>query len=216
MLDILMPVKVEAIAQALTEVEVVDLVDGVEQTSYEFQGAIPCLEDLSDVPTRIIVCVDGGTNEDVELLRRYLPASSCEWSLMQNDGVLGYEKTLIELIKAVRNEFVAIVPANISVDDNQWFGKMQVVFTKDPHCFMVASDVPQTVSATMPPFRLDHKTHPKSEFFLTRRTALQNVAQFSGSEDFSRKAVQMGGTRWIAPGVRYGDADYAREEAGKV
>lgn len=204
MLDVLMPVSVESLTNSVVEF------------GTEYRGAIPSIVDLTDVPMRLVVCVDGGTREDVALLQRYLPSLSCEWSLMQNDGVLGLERTMSELIGSVRNEYIAIVPANIWVNDPQWFGKMQVAFTKDQHCFMVASDVPETVSATLPPFRLDYKVNPKSGFFLTRKLALANVGQFSGSEDFSRKANQLGGTRWIAPGVRYGDADYAREKTRTV
>jgi hypothetical protein len=208
MLDVLMRVSVENIRNAVIEVETDD---GVE-----YEGAIPCLEELTDVPLRLCVCVDGGTEEDIALLRRYLPASSCEWTLMQNDGVLGYERTMAELSKVVKNDFVAVVPAGIWVDDPQWFGKMQVVFTKDPHCFMVAADVPNTVAATVPPIRLDHKTHPESGFFMTRAPALLNVNTFTCSADFSRRAHQMGGTRWVASGVRYGEAPHAREKTGTV
>ncbi len=204
MLDILMSVSVKNIPNAVTEI------------GDEYEGAIPSLAELTDVPARLVVCVDGGTSEDVELLRRYLPASSLEWVLMQNDGVLGYERTLAEMVKVCKNEFVAIVPASIWVDDPKWFGKMQVVFTKDPHCFMVAADAPNTVMASMPPFKLDHRQHPKSEFFLTRKAALQNVTQFSSCEDFSRKAQQMGGTRWMAGGVRYCEAPNAREKTGTI
>ena len=202
-----MPVSVEDIPNALTEVEKLNKM-GERETSYA--GAIPQLEELTDVPFRLVVCVDGGTAEDVELLQAYLPNAKCEWVLMQNSGVQGYAYTINELAKSCRNEFVAIVPPKVWVDDNVWFGKMQVVFTKDQHCFMVAADVPNTISATVPPFRLDHKTHPQSDFFLSRRSALQNVGAFDGSEDFSRKAHQCGGTRWIASGVRYGEASASK------
>ena len=200
MLDILMPVDVKDIPHALTETQELDK-DG--QEVYRYVGAIPQLEELTDVPFRLVICVDGGTREDVEILQTYLPGAKCEWSLMQNDGVKGYEYTLGELCKAIRNEFVAIVPANIWVDDEKWFGKMQVVFTKDQHCFMVSADVPNTISATVPPFKLDHKRHSKSPFFLSRKAALMNIGAFSGGEDMSRKAHLLGGTRWVASGVRY-------------
>jgi len=203
MLDILMPVDVKDLKHVLTETKTVS--ESGEEV-YFYVGAIPQLEESTDVPFRLVVCVDGGTQEDVAMLRTYLPGGKCEWVLLQNEGVQGPAHTMAELVGAVRNEFVAIVPARIWVDDPKWFGKMQVVFTKDPHCFLVAGDVPNTINATVPPFKLDHKTHPKSDFFLTRKAALQNMGMFTGSENFSRQAHQLGGTRWVASGVRYRDA----------
>ena len=211
MLDILVPISVGDLNNALTELELEK--DGISVT--EYHGAIPSIETNSDVPIRLIVCVDGGTREDVELLQRYLPTCSCAWTLSQNMGVKGFAYTLSELARSARNEFVAIVPGNILVEDPKWFGKMQVVFTKDPHCFMVAADVPNTVMASMAPFKLDHRRHPKSEFFLTRKAALQNVGSFEGVESFSRQALALGGTRWIAGGVRFRKAN-ARETTGTV
>lgn len=186
MLDILMPVGVSDIPNALR--------------------AIENLVEFTDVPFRLLVCVDGGTREDVEPLQAFLPAIKPEWNLMQNTGVQGFPFTISELAKSVRNEFVAVVPPNIWVNDPKWFGKMQVVFTKDQHCFMVAGDVPETVMASTPPFKLVYNRHPTSNFFLSRRAAMQNVGEFSSSEDFSRQANQLGGTRWVASGVRYSDA----------
>ncbi len=212
MLDVLMPVKVEEIPLAITETERMAS-DGTIETIY--LGAVPRLEMFTDVPFRLIVCVDGGTHEDVALLRRYLPSATCEWALMQNVGVQGFGFTMAELTKHLHYEFVAIVPARIWIDDPKWFGKMQVVFTKDPHCFMVAADVPNTLSSTVPPIKLDHKRHPKSDFLLTRRAAMKNVGSFEGSEDFSRQAHQLGGTRWVASGVRYEEAN-AREDVGAL
>jgi hypothetical protein len=212
MLDVLMPVGVKEIGLALTNSKALDA-QGQEFITQV--GSIPQLEEHTDVPFRLVVCVDGGTREDVELLANYLPNARCEWVLLQNDGVQGYAYTLNELSKTLRNEFVAVVPPNIWVDDSVWFGKFQVVFTKDPHCFMVSGDVPNTISATVPPFKLDHKRHSKSPFFLSRRAAMMNVGSFESAIDFSRKAHQLGGTRWVASGVRYGDAN-AREEAGTL
>lgn len=212
MLDILMPVAVEDLAHALTEIQELNK-EGEEV--FRCVGAIPQLEEMTDVPFRLVVCVDGGTREDVEPLQRYMPGASFEWALMQNTAVMGFAYTVGELAKTARNDWIAIVPAHIWVDDPKWFGKMQVVFTKDPHCFMCAADVPNTLSATVPPFRLDHKRHSKSDFFLSRRAAMQNVGQFEGSEDFSRQAHQLGGTRWVASGVRFRDAHAHEKDRAK-
>ena len=212
MLDVLMPVSVEDLPHALTEVAGLAK-DG--SPTIQHVGAIPHLEEVTDVPFRLVVCVDGGTREDVEPLQTYLPGAKCEWALMQNSGVMGFAYTVSELAKTCRNDWIAIVPAHIWVDDPKWFGKMQVVFTKDPHCFMCAADVPNTLSSTVPPFRLDHKRHSKSNFFLSRRAAMQNVGQFESSEDFSRQAHQLGGTRWVASGVRYRDAHAHKTDRAK-
>lgn len=212
MLDILMPVGVKELPLALTESKTLDA-QGQEMISYV--GAIPSLEDTTDVPFRLVVCVDGGTTEDVGLLQAYLPNAKCEWVLMQNDGVQGYAYTLNELVKTIRNEFVAVVPPSIWLQDPVWFGKFQVVFTKDPHCFMVSGDVANTISATVPPFKLDHKKHSGSPLFLSRRAAMMNVGSFENAVDFSRQAHQLGGTRWVASGVRYGETN-ASETTGAL
>lgn len=204
MLDVLMPVSLADLPHVLIEL------------GETYEGSIPRLEQFTDVPFRLVVCVDGGTQEDIELLQRYLPAAACsQWVLMQNEGVQGMATTIRELLTAVQNQFVAIVPGHIWVDDPKWFGKMQVVFTKDQHCFMVATDVPNTASANLPPVKLDHRHHPQSSFILTRSAVLKNVQMFLDSEDLSRTALKMGGTRWVAPGVRYMDAN-ARANLGQL
>lgn len=195
MLDVLMPVRSEEIGQALTVFE-----QGDDEV---FVGSIMRVGKHTDVPFRLLICIDGGTAADARTLRRFLPGVSHEWLLLANEGVRGYSFTLRELCSRVRSEFVAVLPGNIWLDDPKWFGKMQVVFTKDPHCYMVAADVPQTVSASMPPQKLTHRDHPNSEFFLTRRAALLNVGEFDDAEHFSRRSMQLGGSRWIASGVRY-------------
>jgi hypothetical protein len=166
------------------------------------------------------VVVDGGTREDAALLMRYLPTLS-DWVLDQNDGVLGIPKTLSAMLAGARNQFVAVVPPFIWLNDEKWFGKMQVVFTKDPHCMMVAGDVPHTSSSTMPPIKLDHKTHPASPFFLTSLNSARNVLGISPLDEvdywreYSKRALALGGTRWVASSVRYGDA-HAGQAAGSL
>ena len=212
MLDIMMPVSLEDLASTVVETHELDQ-SGQDIVVYD--GAIPRLERFTDVPFRLVVCVDGGTREDVEFLKAYLPISTCEWALMQNNGVQGFAYTMSELVRATQKEFVAFVPANIWVDDDKWFGKMQVVFTKDPHCFMVAGDVPNTASTMVPPVKLTHSQHPRSDFFLSRQAAIQNVVRFTGAKDFSEQAHQLGGTRWVAPGVHYLDT-HARKDDRKL
>lgn len=207
MLDVMMPVSVDDIRSAVTEL------------GDEYVGAIPRLVQHTDVPFRIVVQVDGGLREDVELLERYMPTLSQEWVLNQSGQIKGYSATVSEMLDSCRNEFVAVVPSYIWMDDEKWFGKMQVVFTKDPHCFMVSADVPNTIAATVPPFKLDHRRHSKSQLFLTRKAVIQNIGMPLLGEDvgetFSKTAIQLGGTRWVASGVRYGDV-HAREKAGAV
>lgn len=189
MLDILMPVSVSRIPDVLSTVE--------------------DIKKNTDVPFRLVVCVDGGTRDDIRELESGLMAAEREWVLRQNSGVQGLPNTLDSLVESVRNEFIAVIPCGTRILDAAWFGKMQMPFTKDPHCFMVAADVPHTQASSAPPFRLDHKTHPKSGFFLTRKNPLQNIVTFTDSEDFSTKALRLGGTRWIASGVRYGETEIA-------
>lgn len=185
-----------------------------------YEGAIPNVVRDVDVPFRIHVVVDGGTREDVALLQRYMPTLG-QWSLEQNEGVHGIPRTLSAMLSFAQNPWIAVVPPSTWLDDPKWFGKMQVVFTKDPHCMMVAADVPNTLSSTMPPVKLDHKTHPVSPFFLSTANAVRNVLGVSPLteaeywREFSQRALGLGGTRWVASAVRYGDA-HASQETGAL
>lgn len=176
-----------------------------------YEGSLPRLIADTDVPLRVSVVVDGGTQEDVALLRRYMPTLS-DWSLNQNNSVQGIPRTLTAMLSFARNQFVAVFPPNIWMDDVKWFGKMQVVFTKDPHCMMVSGDTPNTTFSSAPPLKLDHKTHPVSPMFLTSLNAARNVLGISPLDEvdywreYSQRALKLGGTRWVASGVRYQDA----------
>jgi hypothetical protein len=209
-LDILMAIPVADLPLAVSEFS-----DG---DKFWHEGAIPSLVRDVDVPFRMSVVIDGGTRDDAALLQRYMPTLE-DWQLDQNDGVQGIPKTLTAMLTFARNPFIVVVPPNIWVRDPKWFGKMQVVFTKDPHCMMVAADVPETVSATMPPQRLDHKTHPSSPFFLTNNNGARNVLgagpllEKAYWREYSLRARDIGGTRWVASSVRYGDS-HASAETG--
>ncbi len=207
-----MPISVKDIPLAISEF--------YDDDGVQYDGAIPSLLRDTDVPFRLCVVVDGGTREDAALLMRYLPTLP-DWVLDQNDGVMGIPKTLTAMLSFARNQFVAVVPPFIWMNDEKWFGKMQVVFTKDPHCMMVAGDVPHTASSTMPPIKLDHKTHPVSPFFLTSLNSARNVLGISPLDEvdywreYSQRALALGGTRWVASSVRYGDA-HAGQAAGSL
>ncbi len=203
MLDILMPVSVKDLPLVVQEIQ---NPDGVV-----YEGSLPRLVTDTDVPCRFSVVVDGGTREDIALLQRYMPTLS-DWSLNQNNSVQGISRTTSAMLSFARNQFVAVIPPHIWMDDVKWFGKMQVVFTKDPHCMMVMTDVPNTTFSAAPPFKLDHKTHPVSPMFLTSLNAARNVLGISPIDEadywreYSQRALQLGGTRWVASGVRYQDA----------
>lgn len=213
MLDVLMPVRVDEIKLALGDYLGWDPEDGVIELPKSGRGAIDLLGEMTDVPFRLVICVDGGMRDDYEPLQRYLPDAPFEWQILHNEAVRGERYTLGVLADAVRNEYVAVIPPYIWVDDPKWFGKMQVVFTKDQHCFMVAGDAPNTVSSTLHPVKLDRIHHPKHKFFLSKKERFKNVGAFTSVEDFSRKAYQLGGTRWVAPGVRF---DLVRNEHADI
>ncbi len=212
MLDILIPISVKDLPLAVVEIQNPD--------GMVYDGAIPSLVRDVDVPHRICVSVDGGTREDVAPLQRYLPTLE-DWVLDQNTGVQGIPRTLTAMLSFARHPFIAVVPPHIWTKDVKWFGKMQVIFTKDPHCMMVGADVPDTASSTMPPVKLDHKTHPVSPFFLTTLNSVRNVLGINPLNEveywreFSQRALSLGGTRWVASSVRYGDA-HAGQAAGSL
>lgn len=208
MLDILMPVSVKDLPLVVQEIQ---NPDGVI-----YEGSLPRMVANTDVPIRVCVCVDGGTKEDTALLRRYMPTLT-DWNLEQNLFVSGIPQTLTAMFSGVRNQFVVVVPPNIWMDDVKWFGKMQVVFTKDPHCMIVAVDSPNTSFSSAPPGKLDHKTHPVSPMFLTTLNAARNVMGIGPLDEvdywreYSQRALRLGGTRWVASGVRYQDAHAGKD-----
>ena len=212
MLDILMPVSVKDLPLVVQEI---DNPDGMT-----YEGALPRLVADTDVPCRFCVVVDGGTREDVALLQRYMP-TLVDWNLEQNSGVEGIPSTLSAMLTSARNQFIVVVPPHIYLDDPKWFGKMQVVFTKDPHCMIVGADVANTVDSNAHPVKLGYKIHPVSPMFLTTLNAVRNVLgagplrEGDYWREFSQRAHGLGGTRWVASGVRHRDA-HAGQETGTL
>lgn len=195
MLDILMPI----------------LVSNTDQ-------AIRCIDDLcenTDVPFRIIAIVDGGNRQDISELEARLKGGEkqFEWKLNQTSGTAYFNVTLKFAMDAIENQWVALIPPEVSIVDPQWFGKLQVVFTKDPHCYMV-DGIPDTKAATMIPIKRDHHHLAKGcRFFLSTKMSMDNLKGFPPdtfdiAHWMQREALRQGGTVWCAQGARFHIMDH--------
>lgn len=190
MLDILMPISASNVEQA-----------------------IQCIDSLcehTDVPFRIIAVVDGGVRQDIGELEARLKGGDeqFKWVLHQTSATVYFNEALLLAMNEIKNQWVALVPPEVSIVDPQWFGKLQVVFTKDPICYMV-DGVPDTKAAAMIPMKRG-RHHPARDcrFFLSTKISMGNLKEIPAHTSdvvnwMQRESLRQGGTVWCAQGVRF-------------
>jgi hypothetical protein len=168
--------------------------------------ALTAIEKNTDVPFRVLVMVDGGVRKDFEALEGFLAGFNSSWRLLHNNPSVGPKLT-------------AIIGPEVRLLDPQWFGKVQVVFHRDPICG-VADTWPNTKSATLHPVRRAHN-NPTSEGcrFAVVQTAFAKKTHPFGLVDpvnfWSRFCMSNGGSGWAVPSVRYALVDHYPHELGK-
>jgi hypothetical protein len=187
MLDVIFPIQAENLGLAKESLE--------------------SIEEKTDVPVRFIVVVDGGTADDHAPLKACLNGMTSEFVMLHNEQHEYLNACIRDAIPSVRNQFVALITPDVRIEDNQWFGKMQQVFAKDPHAFIV-DGLPNTPSSTQPPLRRDtHRAAQGTRFaLLLSRELLHMGAPVKDAEPvtfWSQRAMASGGSSWHAPGVRF-------------
>jgi hypothetical protein len=187
-------------------------------------GLVPdCLTAIAkhtDIPFRVIVMVDGGLRKDFEELELHLASFEHPWKLLHNSPEVGLNQTLREGLEECIQKLTAVIAPEVRLMDSQWFGKMQVVFQRDPICG-IADTWPNTKSATLHPIRRA-QNNPTSEGcrFAMLQTAFAKKTPPYGSVDpmtfWSRSCMANGGSGWAVSGVRYTETEHSPHELGKV
>lgn len=134
-----------------------------------------------------------------------------DWDLIEWPGSIYVQRAIENSISRMRQEFVLILPPWIEFTDDRWFGKLQQPYVYDQQCMLVAVPSPGDPQTTLPPAKFDRRRHPSTEAILTRRNVLQDIVPNMSAvrtvaewvSEFSRVAEIRGGTRWLAPAVRY-------------
>lgn len=182
--------------------------------------AIESIGKHTDVPFRLIVMIDGGVRTDFGKLESYLASCNHAWKLMHNNPAVGLNQTLREGLEECTSKLTAIIAPEVRLQDPQWFGKMQVVFNRDPICG-IADTWPNTKSATLHPVRRVHSNPTAAGCrFAMVQTVFARKTQTFGAADpmafWSRYCMSNGGSAWAVPGVRYTEVEHYAHELGKV
>ncbi len=172
-----------------------------------FGGSLIALEKNTEVPFRLLVMMDGGTRDDFAVLESYLSGAEYEWNLVHERQPVYYSACVSELFSHVKNKMVALIPPEVTVNDDNWYGKMQLVFMRDPNALVAFAD--EETPGSLPPHRLPHNFHPEEPMMLMTKHVTEAMPQHSSlftAKTFAAKvsswAHGYGGNRWGAPSVR--------------
>lgn len=179
------------------------------------ERTIQVIEDLTDVPVRLIVVVDGGSSNHYAPLESWLKGMKSEFVVLHNAEMQYLNSCIRSALPYIRSEYAALIPADHELLDDQWFGKMQAPFIKDPQAFVVDGQ-PNTKSSTQAPARRSPtRVAEGTRFALLRSKALIAMGAPLKDEEpvtfWSRQAFTRGGTSWVATGARYTVIDTGKE-----
>lgn len=184
--------------------------------SHNLQATLGCLEGIernTAFPYRLIVCVDGGSRDDlhrVELLMREMKQSGTycqEIHLLRNSKTLYEAETLARCFDQIKREYVAVVPGTVLIDGPKWFDELWRPFQQDSLC-MLTSNQPEVLATSVQPFRMSKKdVISQSAVILTKRKQLQALGwRFDDVDLFLGQRlvdeVHKNGARcWTVPGI---------------
>ena len=185
------------------DVAVVGSVDELASNPEVFDA----IHENTDVPFRFVVVAFGGRERDLDVLRAHLQGLGRDWVLVFDEHVHSSEwgKAVAKALPLLQGQLVAVVRPQIRITDPEWFGKMQVVFLKDPVA-MVALTEEGLPGNTMPPNRIQHGFKTSCGLLMLRKQPFQAatfVITDSSPNAFSSLAKQVGGTSWVIPSVRF-------------
>lgn len=157
----------------------------------------------------IVVSIDGEIPEesigDITSMLHGLRGD--KWKLMQSSH--GLNHAIDRDVGLATSEFVAVVPADRHVHDAEWFGKMQMPFTKDHTCGMVFA-FDSMAGNTRPPHRWDTRYPVAGTMFMLKRFAIKEArgaVKFAVVANDYAICLQhalhsLALTTWAAPSVR--------------
>lgn len=164
--------------------------------------------ECTDVPVRIVSVLDGGDTEQLNELHSVFHSLDVQWVLLHNESPHHLGGALKDAVTVAEAPLIAIIPPEVMLDDERWFGKMQRVVSVDPLCGIIDAD-PNTKSTSLAPVKRPRHRYPESSklALLTKRFA-PNIAKIRDVDEnpirtLSSIAMDVGLTSWSAPGVRY-------------
>ena len=170
----------------------------------------PCITELekhTDLPFELVVVVDGGTNDDVELLKGELATKTYKWKLIHNIPIQYKNESVLNGAKACKYQMVAIVDPQVRINDDKWVGKVQSVFTRDRAC-VIMDTAPNTKSRTANPIKRfwDDNIPDGCQFVVVRRDWVVSMWSTVCGDLYrwlSSKTHKSGHSAWHLPGVSY-------------
>jgi hypothetical protein len=183
-----------------TTPETVDSLDeciqGIMQcTPIDFSLTVALEGEIDEETTGEVVAMLGGINR------------TNKWKLMESAN--GINHSIDRDLGNSMEQFVVVVPADRVIKDPEWFGKMQMPFTKDSTCGMsFAFD--NMAGNTRPPHRWDHRYKIPGTVFMVPRFAIDNarraikfaVADSDYADCFKHALVSLGLSAWGVPSAR--------------
>lgn len=169
--------------------------------------AIGCIERSTDFPFKLTVIVDGGLREDIVQVESFLAGYDKPWRLLHNAKAVGLNQTLREAIECCTEKLTAIIMPTVRINDAKWFGKVQMVFSRDPIAAIIDT-TKDTKSSTLHPVKRAHNkpVDPGCHFAVLQTAFAKKVQPYGDVDPFtywSRQALSGGGSSWAAPGVSY-------------
>lgn len=181
-------------------------VDGLEL----LENAIHAIKLNTAREHQLTVVLDGDATEEQ---LSYAPAvlgailHHSKWRFATSDS--GFNDAIHEALQASEAEFIAVIPVSRFIVDREWFGKLQMPFTKVPTCGMsFAFD--SMAGNTLPPFPWNLRREVTGGVFMVCRktvvNALQEIEFGPTQTDYSGRMAhamrKLGLTTWACPSVR--------------
>ncbi len=171
-------------------------------------------------PVKFLICVNGGTKDDVAEIEGYVKSLDFDWMFIQQDTVESEARCIEILADECVHEFTALVPGHVLVREYKWFEKLQQVYYKDRTCGMVGTDSDLGDNSS-PPFRLTHRNQPSGPIALFRKNLFAEIkwAEMSAdchvSTEISKQIAGFGANVWVAPSVRFSEIEWESPQQEK-
>jgi hypothetical protein len=171
-------------------------------------------------PIKFIVCVNGGTRDDVADIEGYLKSLDFDWMFIQQDAVESEARCIEICVAECRHEWTALVPGHVVMREDKWFEKLQQVYFKDRACGMVGTDS-DLMDNTSIPYRLQQKNHPSGPIVLLRRNLISELQWVAMPKDghlpteISKQMKGFGANVWVAPSVRFSEQEWESQQQEK-
>lgn len=171
-------------------------------------------------PVKFLICVNGGTKDDVAEIEGYVKSLGFDWIFIRQDTVESEARCIEMLASECVHEFTALVPGHVLVREYKWFEKLQQVYYKDRSCGMVGTDR-EISDNSSPPYRLSHRNHPSGPIALFRKNLFQEIkwSEMSKGEfipmEISKQIAGFGANVWVAPSVRFSEVEWESPQQEK-